>query len=228
LSKLSFFKNNSQVRSNRGQIISLKKGKIIKCKSVSVDYKKCWSNNYYVLINLINIKKKTFSLVKYANGSMSYIQSTFGFFIGDCSYTTKNPKLFWTENSPGVNVMLCFLKKLSIINNVFLNKKPTFSKANGTFSQILEIYDDCDLVTIIIPSGEYKILLKSNFATLGRCYNYLYSYSNFGKAGNLKIVGHKPKVRGVAKNPVDSFHGGRTKTNKPEVSPWGWVAKHNK
>jgi ribosomal protein L2 len=29
-------------------------------------------------------------------------------------------------------------------------------------------------------------------------------------------------------NPVDHPHGGRTKTNKPEVSPWGWTAKHNK
>jgi ribosomal protein L2 len=29
-------------------------------------------------------------------------------------------------------------------------------------------------------------------------------------------------------NPVDHPHGGRTKTNKPEVSPWGWVTKNNK
>ena len=56
----------------------------------------------------------------------------------------------------------------------------------------------------------------------------MFNNTNFGKAGNLKIVGRKPKVRGVAKNPVDSPHGGRTKTNKPEVSPWGWVAKHSK
>jgi large subunit ribosomal protein L2 len=32
----------------------------------------------------------------------------------------------------------------------------------------------------------------------------------------------------VAMNPVDHPHGGRTKTNKPEVSPWGWVTKYNK
>jgi large subunit ribosomal protein L2 len=34
-------------------------------------------------------------------------------------------------------------------------------------------------------------------------------------------------VRGVAMNPIDHPHGGRTKTNKPEVSPWGWVTKHS-
>jgi ribosomal protein L2 len=35
-------------------------------------------------------------------------------------------------------------------------------------------------------------------------------------------------VRGVAMNAVDHPNGGRTKSNKPELSPWGWVAKHNK
>ena len=42
------------------------------------------------------------------------------------------------------------------------------------------------------------------------------------------VSGFKPKVRGVARNPVDHPHGGRTKTNQPEVSIWGWVAKRNK
>jgi large subunit ribosomal protein L2 len=37
-----------------------------------------------------------------------------------------------------------------------------------------------------------------------------------------------PSVRGVAQNPVDHPNGGRTKTNKPERSPWGWVAKKGK
>jgi ribosomal protein L2 len=29
-------------------------------------------------------------------------------------------------------------------------------------------------------------------------------------------------------NPVDHPHGGRTKSNSPERSPWGWIAKKNK
>jgi large subunit ribosomal protein L2 len=38
------------------------------------------------------------------------------------------------------------------------------------------------------------------------------------KAGTLKSFGKKSKVRGVAMNPVDHPHGGRTKTNQPEKS----------
>ena len=50
----------------------------------------------------------------------------------------------------------------------------------------------------------------------------------YGKAGYLKFKSKKPKNRGVARNPVDHPHGGNTKTNSPETSPWGWVAKRNK
>ena len=50
---------------------------------------------------------------------------------------------------------------------------------------------------------------------------------NIGKAGRSRWLGIRPTVRGTAMNPVDHPHGGRTKTNKPEVSPWGWVTKYS-
>jgi len=53
---------------------------------------------------------------------------------------------------------------------------------------------------------------------LGRNSQIDHKYKIFGKAGFNKILGKKSKVRGVARNPVDHPHGGRTKTNKPEVS----------
>ena len=56
----------------------------------------------------------------------------------------------------------------------------------------------------------------------------MFKFSYFGKAGVNILKGKKPKVRGVARNPVDHPHGGRTKTNQPEVSIWGWIAKRNK
>lgn len=48
------------------------------------------------------------------------------------------------------------------------------------------------------------------------------------KAQQTKFLGFKSTVRGVAQNAVDHPNGGRTKTNKPERSPWGWVAKKGK
>ena len=75
------------------------------------------------------------------------------------------------------------------------------------------------MVKIKLPSNKTKLISSFSFVTLGRCSNILSNKQVLGKAGTLKFRGLKPKVRGVAMNPVDHPHGGRTKTNKPEVSP---------
>jgi large subunit ribosomal protein L2 len=77
------------------------------------------------------------------------------------------------------------------------------------------------LTLISLPSGKEKLINSFTFASLGKCYNEEFNLTCPGKAGSLLNRGLKSKVRGVAKNPVDHPHGGRTKTNKPEVSPWG-------
>lgn len=48
---------------------------------------------------------------------------------------------------------------------------------------------------------------------------------NWQKAGTYSKLGHKPKVRGVAKNPVDHPHGGRTKSIRFQRTPWGLPTK---
>jgi large subunit ribosomal protein L2 len=47
-----------------------------------------------------------------------------------------------------------------------------------------------------------------------------------GKAGFWRSFGHKPIVRGVAMNPVDHPHGGRTKAIKHQRTPWGLTTKY--
>jgi large subunit ribosomal protein L2 len=53
---------------------------------------------------------------------------------------------------------------------------------------------------------------------MGRNMNLLKKFSRASKAGDSHMQGFKPKVRGVAMNPVDHPNGGRTKTNQPEKS----------
>jgi len=55
--------------------------------------------------------------------------------------------------------------------------------------------------------------------TLGRASNIFNDKQFFVKAGHSRKLGFKSKVRGVAMNPVDHPHGGRTKTNSPELTP---------
>jgi large subunit ribosomal protein L2 len=56
---------------------------------------------------------------------------------------------------------------------------------------------------------------------------YLKENKNFsnGKAGYWRLFGVKPLVRGVAMNPVDHPHGGRTKSIRYPRTPWGKTTK---
>ena len=216
------------VRGHGGSKLILSKGPSRKFKMVNVDYLKNWTKKIYLLISIVTIKKKLFGLIKYSNGAMSYISLSHGFFIGDYNSSTNLPTYLWFFDKPGTTVLIFFLKKFSIFNN-FINKyKSKYARSSGTFCQILDIYDDYNLIRIKLPSGAEKIVSFFNYVTIGRCSNIDNIKTIWGKAGSLKNRGLKSKVRGVAKNPVDHPHGGRTKTNKPEVSPWGWVAKKNK
>ena len=91
--------------------------------------------------------------------------------------------------------------------------------ANGSYGTVLSIYKDFNLVKVVLPSMKKYLLSGNALATLGRNSNLKFRYNTLGSYKLSKRDGCKPHVRGVAMNPVDHPHGGRTKTNKPEVSP---------
>ena len=65
-------------------------------------------------------------------------------------------------------------------------------------------------------------------ATIGTVGNKSHENIKIGKAGRSRWLGKRPKVRGVAMNPVDHPHGGgegRTSGGRHPVSPWGTPAK---
>jgi len=78
---------------------------------------------------------------------------------------------------------------------------------------------DKNIVKISLPSGLTKIISPYCMITLGRASNILHKKEFFTKAGYYRNLGFKSKVRGVAMNPIDHPHGGRTKTNSPELTP---------
>ena len=88
-------------------------------------------------------------------------------------------------------------------------------------------------LTVILPSSAPRLFFflsraelalrqpKTNFFTSPGRLRLL----NWNKAGTYRLRGFRPKVRGVAKNPVDHPHGGRTKAIRFQRTPWGKPAK---
>ena len=63
-------------------------------------------------------------------------------------------------------------------------------------------------VTLRLPSGEVRMVNENCLATIGTVGNKSHENIKIGKAGRSRWLGKRPKVRGVAMNPVDHPHGG--------------------
>jgi large subunit ribosomal protein L2 len=120
-----------------------------------------------------------------------------------------------------------FIKDIPVgtfINNLKIQKKVTYIKSAGTSGQIIQI--NKNIAKIKLPSGKIiKFFPQNCSATIGTCSNSLHNKIVLGKAGNGRNCGIRPSVRGIAMNPVDHPHGGRTNGGRPSVTPWGKPTK---
>jgi len=82
-----------------------------------------------------------------------------------------------------------------------------------------------------LPSGEVRKVRLECYATIGQVGNVEHQNISLGKAGKSRWLGRRPKVRGVAMNPVDHPMGGgegKSAGGRHPCSPWGLLAKGKK
>ncbi len=96
----------------------------------------------------------------------------------------------------------------SIIHNIELNpgQGGTIARSAGTYAQLSA--RDGKYAIIKLPSGETRMILATCLATIGTVSNSEKANEVLGKAGRRRWLGRRPRVRGVAMNPVDHPMGG--------------------
>ena len=95
-------------------------------------------------------------------------------------------------------------------------------RSAGTSAQV--VAKEGDYVTLRMRSTEVRLVHSRCLATIGEVGNSEHELLSLGKAGKSRWLGKRPRVRGVAKNPVDHPLGGgegKTSGGRPPVSPWG-------
>ncbi|MBN1531955.1 MAG: 50S ribosomal protein L2 [Spirochaetes bacterium] len=81
---------------------------------------------------------------------------------------------------------------------------------------------------IKLPSGEIRKIHQECYATIGEVGNKDYGNITIGKAGRSRWLNKRPKVRGVAMNPIDHPLGGgegKSSGGRHPVSPTGQPTK---
>jgi len=96
----------------------------------------------------------------------------------------------------------------TIIHNIEMRpgKGAVMARSAGTYAQL--VAKDGKYVTLRLPSGELRNVLSVCYATVGTISNGDHMNTRLGKAGRRRWLGRRPRVRGVAMNPVDHPMGG--------------------
>ena len=96
----------------------------------------------------------------------------------------------------------------TIIHNIELKpgKGGVMARSAGAYAQL--VAREGKYSTIKLPSGETRLVLNTCVATIGTVSNGDHMNVRLGKAGRKRWLGRRPRVRGVAMNPVDHPMGG--------------------
>jgi large subunit ribosomal protein L2 len=163
------------------------------------------------------------ALLHYADGEKRYITAPLELKVGDKVMTGEE-----VEIRPGNAMPLGKIPLGTMIHNVELKrgKGAQIARGAGTFAQLAA--KEGEYGHVKLPSGEVRLVRLECFATVGQVGNLEHENISYGKAGKTRWLGRRPRVRGVAKNPVDHPMGGgegKSSGGRHPCTPWGKITK---
>lgn len=159
------------------------------------------------------------ALIHYVDGEKRYILHPRGLQVGDT--VTGGPG---SDIRLGNAVPLREIPLGTTVHNVELEpgRGGKLIRSAGGGAQV--VAREGNYVTLKLPSTEVRMVSARCLATIGQVGNVDHENVSWGKAGRARWAGRRPKVRGVAMNPVDHPLGGgegKASGGRPPVSPWG-------
>jgi large subunit ribosomal protein L2 len=143
------------------------------------------------------------ALLVYADGEKRYILAPQGLKVG-----TKILSGSGIAPEVGNSLPLSDIPLGTVVHNVELKpgKGGAMARSAGSYAQL--VARDGKYATLRLPSGEMRMVLTVCYATVGSVSNAEHMNLTSGKAGRSRWFGRRPRVRGVAMNPVDHPMGG--------------------
>ncbi len=169
------------------------------------------------------------ALVEYPDREKRYIIWPDGLKVGDKIISAFDSQ---TDIRPGNCMRLKHIPLGTVIHNVELTPGGggKLVRSAGSWAQLMA--KERGFAQLKMPSGEIRLVKIDCRATIGQVGNIDHNSIIHGKAGRVRWLGRRPKVRGVAMNPVDHPHGGGEgkagQGNPHPVSPWAKCAKGGK
>lgn len=166
------------------------------------------------------------ALLNYADGDKRYIISPDKIVVGDVLISGERADI-----KPGNAMPLKNIPLGTLIHNVELKigRGGQIIRSAGSYGQLMA--KEGGYAQIRLPSGEVRKIFLACKATIGQIGNIEHENISIGKAGRNRWLGKRPKVRGVAMNPIDHPMGGgegKSSGGRHPCTPWGVPTKGHK
>ncbi len=208
-------------RNNKGHITSRRRGGGHKQMYRRIDFKR---EKFGIPARVAEIeydpnRTARIALLVYADGEKRYILHPKGLKQGDTVVSGPG-----SDARLGNTLPLGEIPLGTTVHNVELKigKGGQMARTAGSSAQI--VAKEGVYVTLRMKSTEVRLVHSRCLATIGEVGNSEHELLSVGKAGKSRWLGKRPKVRGVAMNPVDHPLGGgegKSSGGRPPVSPWG-------
>ncbi len=208
-------------RNHHGHITSRRRGGGHKRRYRRIDFKRNKDGVPGVLAEIEYDPNRSarIALIHYADGEKRYILHPRGLGVGDTVLSGSG-----IDPNVGNCLPLREVPLGTVVHAVELVPGKGAQLARSAGASVQVVAKERGTVTLRLPSTEMRMVRESCRATIGQVGNVDHELIRAGKAGRSRWKGRRPKVRGVAMNPVDHPLGGgegRSSGGRPPVSPWG-------
>ena len=166
------------------------------------------------------------ALLEYTDEEKRYILAPGGLKLGDVVMSGEE-----AEPKVGNCLPLARIPLGMSVHNIELRRKEGGVLARSAGASAVLMSREGKHAHVRLPSGEIRLVPAMCRATIGEVGNADHGSVSLGKAGRARWLGRRPKVRGVAMNPVDHPMGGgegKASGGRHPCSPWGKLAKGGK
>ncbi len=222
---LTVGKTGDSGRGFKGQISVRRRGGGHKRKLRIIDFKrdKFGIPGKVTTIEYDPNRSANIALISYVDGEKRYIIAPNSIKVGDKIEAGEKVEIKAGNALPLKNIPLG-----SSIYNIELHKGKGGQLVRSAGTSAVLAAKEGDYCLVKLPSGEIRKIHKECYSTLGEVGNKDHSNLTIGKAGRSRWMNKRPKVRGVAMNPVDHPLGGgegKSAGGRHPVSPTGVPSK---
>ena len=178
-------------------------------------------------LHLVPFSNKLLALTALYSGAFMYLPATSSTRIFSLTsilgYKTLHPSLRRAVHSTPIARAPLFRPVSNV--ELYPNKGVQYIRSAGCSGEVLKFDRSTHSALVRLPSGVKKFFSLYSMVCPSPAALDIKKNTGCTKSGFWRSYGVKPKVRGVARNPVDHPHGGRTKAIKYPRTPWGKTTK---